>query len=145
MIYAMIPFNLLISDDYYVAFITFVSRTIKEWLDLAAYNVLDIDLSDQDAIVLASKMISFNYLKNDIFDILEDAHDNDYYTDSIWYMAGAWRHNDIEYWQVKFNIDFIEDDYSHIADVTPCMLQCLIHDPCCLKALKVIGYPLEDP
>jgi hypothetical protein len=139
----MIPFYLLVSDDYYVAFITFVSRTINEWLMSAVCKVIDNDLRDQDALDIASKMISFNYLKNDIFDILYDAHEEDYYTDSIWYLAGAWEHNDIEYWQAKLNIDFIEDDYSNITEVTSSMLQDLIHDPICLKALGVIGYPIE--
>ena len=143
MIYAMIPFNLLVSDNYYVAFITFVSRTISEWLASAACKVIDNDLRDQDALDIASKMISFNYLKNDIFDILDDAHEEDYYIDSIWYLTGARQHNDIEYWQTKLNIDFIEDDYSNITEVTSSMLQDLIHDPACLKALDVIGYPIE--
>ena len=144
MIYDVIPHHLLVSDDYYVAFITFVSRTINEWLTSAACKVIDNDLRDQDAIDIASKMISFNYLKNEIFDILEDAHEEDYYIDSIWYMAGAWQHNDIEYWQAKLDIDFIEDDYSNITNITPSMLLDLIHDPCCLKAFDVIGLGLVE-
>ena len=36
-----------------------------------------VDQRDQDAIDMASKMMSFNSLKNDIFDILEDSSEED--------------------------------------------------------------------
>ncbi len=140
MIYDMIPGHLLVSDDYYIAFLTFTSRLILEWINVAGCEVVNSDLRDQTAINLGSDILRFNRYRISINKLLDDAADDYMFEDQIWYISGAWKHLDMLFWSDKLGIDFIEDDYTNIGNVSSTTMRDLIYDKTALKGLEIVGY-----
>lgn len=141
MIYDIIPHHLLIlSDDYYVAFLTFTSRIILEWLYVAEEEVINPNIKDQEAIVLGSDMLRFNHYRSILNDITDDDVDNDLYLDQTYYLYGEWKHRDISKWSNRLGVNFMKDEYSNISKVSSAMIRSLIYDNISLKGLKIIGY-----
>ena len=140
MIYDMIPGHLLVSDDYYIAFLSFTSRLILEWINVAGCEVINAELNDMAAINLGSDILRFNRFRTSINELLDDALDKDLYQDQIWYISGAWKHLDASLWSDNLGIDFIEDDYSNVGNVSSTTMRGIIYDKTTLKGLEILGY-----
>lgn len=140
MIYDVIPRHLLVSDDYYIAFLSFTSRLILEWINVAGCEVINTELRDQTAINIGSDILRLNRYRSSINELLDDAADEDLYQDQVWYLSGAWKHLDMVVWSNKLGIDFIEDDYTNIGNVSSTTMRNLIYDKTTLKGLEIIGY-----
>ena len=140
MIYDVIPRHLLVSDDYYIAFLSFTSRLILEWINVAGCEVINTELRDQTAINIGSDILRLNRYRSSINELLDDAADEDLYQDQVWYLSGAWKHIDMVVWSNKLGIDFIEDDYTNIGNVSSTTMRNLIYDKTALKGLEIIGY-----
>lgn len=136
----MIPGHLLVSDDYYIAFLSFTSRLILEWINVAGCEVINAELNDMAAINLGSDILRFNRFRTSINELLDDALDKDLYQDQIWYISGAWKHLDASFWSDNLGIDFIEDDYSNVGNVSSTTMRGIIYDKTTLKGLEILGY-----
>lgn len=140
MIYDVIPRHLLISDDYYIAFLSFTSRLIFEWIKVAGCEVINTELNDQAAINLGCDILRFNRFRTSINVLLDHAAEDYLFEDQVWYLSGAWKHLDISAWSDKLGVDFLEDDYTNIGNVSSTTMRGLIYDKTALKGLEIIGF-----
>lgn len=140
MIYDVIPRHLLVSDDYYIAFLSFTSRLILEWINVAGCEVINTELNDQAAINIGSDILRFNRYRTGINELIDDAADNYQFEDQVWYLSGAWKHLDISAWSDKLGVDFLEDDYTNIGKVSSTTMRSLIYDKTSLKGLEILGF-----
>tara|TARA_B100001758_G_C18342686_1_gene575237 strand:- start:841 stop:1155 length:315 start_codon:yes stop_codon:yes gene_type:complete len=102
--------------------------------------VINAELNDMAAINLGSDILRFNRFRTSINELLDDALDKDLYQDQIWYISGAWKHLDASLWSDNLGIDFIEDDYSNVGNVSSTTMRGIIYDKTTLKGLEILGY-----